>query len=152
MSALAASQSAAEVRGQVGALRLQLAAATTVQAVRPPNPAWGFIARITGWRMLEATTVWALALMLMLEAFSATIPSAMLRTFPRRPASLPDHSSEEPVTTPADAAQALPLSTANNPPSPPKERSVAQGKTENKVSRSPPSSPGTGTKGDLASP
>ncbi len=74
------------------ALRQRLGAATTLDAVRPPNPAWEAIERVTGWRMVEASAVWALLLMLMLEAFSATIPSAMLRTFPRGQGSLPNGS------------------------------------------------------------
>ena len=80
--------------------------------------------------------VWALLLMLMLEAFSATIPSAMLRSFPRGQASLPDRARDAPATVHAGDAQSLPES-GNSPPSSPKERSSDQGKTESKVSSKP---------------
>jgi hypothetical protein len=143
MSALAASQSSAELQGKMEALRVQLAEATTVDAVRPANPAWEAIERVTGWRMVEVTTVWALVLMLMLEAFSATIPSAMLRTFPRGQASLPARVADAPARVPAEVAQALPESPPNfvgdNAPLPPKPR--GEKPSTSRVKRSPKPSP-----------
>lgn len=145
MSALAASQSATELQGKMEALREQLAAATTVDAVRPPNPAWEAIESVTGWRMVEATAVWALALMLMLEAFSATIPSAMMRTFPRGPVSLPEGAGALSSSPPANAAEVgpkgLPAVAGEVPPAPPTARAVAIGANSAKPSPKPSLTP-----------
>ncbi len=141
VSALAASHSAAEVRGKMDALREQLAEATTVEAVRPSNPAWEAIEHSTGWRMVELTAAWALALMLMLEAFSATVPSAVLRALPRERASIPGRAGETKSTVNAcDATtlpERLPASPGENPSSPPDTRKGSPSATGEKPSLKP---------------
>jgi hypothetical protein len=138
LSALAASQSAEEIRGELEAVRTQVAAGTTIEAVRPPNPAWEAIERVTGWQTVEMTAAWALALMLGLEAFSAAIPSAVLRAFPQEPASLPDRGGAAGASIPVEATpQELPALVGVNPPSSPKPRGGPASQTGRRPSPKP---------------
>jgi hypothetical protein len=138
MSALAASQSAAEIRGELETVRTQLATATTIEAVRPSNPAWEAIERVTGWQMIEMTAAWAMTLMLALEAFSAAIPSAALRAFPRGPASLPERAADAETAVPVEALpEGLPTLSGDNPPPPQKPRGGPQRQAGRKPSPKP---------------
>jgi hypothetical protein len=138
MSALAASQSAAEIRGELETVRTQLATATTIEAVRPSNPAWEAIERVTGWQTIEITAAWAITLILALEAFSAAIPSAVLRAFPRGPASLPERAADAARTVLVEALpEGLPTLSGDNPPPPQKPRGGPQRQAGRKPSPKP---------------